>query len=638
MSGICGIVGFEDKVLLKRMCDVIYHRGPDDSGIFLDKNVCMGVRSLFLTKTKKIHQPICNEDGSLWLICDGNVYNFQEQIQYLEKKGHKFYTNSDIEVIIHLYEEFGISCVKKLRGTFTFAIWDRKKKKLFLARDRIGVKPLYYVIIDNNFLFASEIKSLLQYDKVKRKVDMQALYYFLTFRYIPGPRTMFQGIKKLQPGCILILQNNEIKIKKYWDLTYTLTYKPEEYYIANLSRLIEESIRMGLIQEEPTAVFLSGGLDSSYITGVISKTINTPVKTFSVGFGDERFDELPYARIIAEHFNTDHHEFIIKPNIELLPKIIWRFDEPVADPAAIPMYFLSEKVKKYTKLIFGAEGGDELFGGYEHWKIILLGKKYLNFIPKGTFFHLINKMPKSLLNKFFMYSSALGEEGMKRVLDYLLSINDIGKSYLSIISIFNEKEINELCLAKLNVNIAKTLNNSYFSDVNSKNLLNYLTLLEIKTQMPDELLMKWDKMLMAFSLEPRLPFLDHKLLEFSATIPPSLKIKGLTEKYIFRKLMSSFIPREIVKRKKQRFFVPIDLWIERDWWDVINQFFSEQNVRERGYFSWNYISKILHNFQKSKLYYSRQLWNLLIFEIWHKIFIDSDHLHKPQLLLKKVLL
>ncbi|MDI6825961.1 MAG: asparagine synthase (glutamine-hydrolyzing) [Candidatus Aenigmarchaeota archaeon] len=636
MCGICGIVGFDDRTLLKRMCNVIYHRGPDDSGIFLDRNICMGAQSLFLTR--KIRQPIRNEDGSLWLVCDGTIYNFQELVRYLESRGHEFYTNSDIEVIVHLYEEFGNFCVKKIRGTFAFGIWDGTKKKLFLARDRIGVKPLYYVIIGNNFLFASEIKSLLQYDEIKREIDTRALHYFLTFRYVPGPRTMFKGIKKLQPGHNLTYKKGKVKISKYWDLSYSPIKESEKYYIERLQELIKESIEIRL-RNVPIAVYLSGGLDSSYVTGVISNLVDEPIKTFSVGFGVERFDELKYAKVIANHFNTDHHEFIIESDAaRLLPEIIWRFDEPIADPAAIPTYFISKEAKNHAKIIFGAEGGDELFGGYEHWKIMLMSRKYLKFVPKEAIFWFANKLPKFLLDKFFMYSSVLGEEGMRRFSDYLLSMSNIGKSYLSIISIFDEKERNELCINKTGFKIAKNLNDNYFKNIDSNNLLNHLSLFEIKTQMPDDLAMKWDKMLMTFSLEPELPLLDHKLMEFSATIPSSFKIRGLTEKYIFRKLMSSFIPKEIVKRKKQRFFVPIDSWIEKDLWDIICQIFSEQNVRSRGYFKWNYISHIFQNFGKSKLYYSRQLWNLLTFELWHRIFIDSDNLRRPQSILKRALL
>jgi asparagine synthase (glutamine-hydrolysing) len=635
LCGICGIVGFADKKLIENMCDVIKHRGPDDSGIFIDRNIALGIRRLSIIDVRGGHQPIHNENETLWIIFNGEIYNFIDLREDLIKKGHRFYTETDTEVVLHLYEEEAEDCVKKLRGMFAFAIWDNVKRKLFLARDRFGKKPLYYTHINDKFFFASEIKSLLQYEEIERKIDQKALYYFLTFRYVPGPMTILQNILKLQPGHTLIYEKNCFKVKKYWDINFKPEIRTEEFYIKTLQKILEESIKMRLMSEVPLGAYLSGGTDSSTIVGIMSKFIDEPVKTFTVGFGDERFDETKVARIVSEKFSTDHHELVIKQDsVKHLPKIVWHFDEPVADPAAIPTYLLSEFAKKYVTVVITGEGGDELFAGYEHYKIISMTEKYLG--NKQRFLHtlvpvFIKKIPKGFLNTFFPYSSALGEEGVKRFDDYIKSFGNLSKSYLSIVSIFNQSELNELYGKQYNVvELVEQYLNQPLSTIDR------LLLVETKVQLPDNLLMKVDKMTMAFSIESRAPLLDHKLAEFVSTIPWDMKLHGQKSKYILKKVMAKFLPREITKRKKQRFFVPIDIWFNGELKDIVIQMFSESEVKKRHCFNYYYIKKIFDNFEKSKLYYSRQLWNLLNFELWCRIFMDGDP-KKPELDFNKLM-
>lgn len=628
MCGICGLVGLEDGQLLKRMCDVIEHRGPNDSGFYTNGKVSLGNRRLSIIDVKGGHQPIHNEDETIWVTFNGEIYNYGQLKQGLEKSGHKFYTNSDTEAIVHLYEKYGEKFVEKLRGMFAIAIWDDKKKRLVLTRDRLGKKPLYYSVVNGIFLFGSEIKSILQYEETPRKVDFKALDYFLTFRYVPGPLTMFQGIKKLQPGHTLIYENGKIRIQKYWDVAFSSEQENENYFSKKLLGLLRESVKIRLMSEVPLGAYLSGGTDSSSIVKIMSEFMEDPIKTFTVGFGDPRFDELKYAKMISEEFGTDHHEFIVNPNdVNILPKVIWHFDEPIADPAALPTFMLSELAKKYVTVVLTGEGGDELFAGYEQYKIILKTEQYLGPMPKVVKTKLIPKIikavPKKFLNLFFAYSSSFGKKGMERFSEYMSSFGDLGKKYLSIVSIFDEKEKRNILQKQfLSTNSLKLVNN-YLRSVNAKTL-NKLLLLETKVQLPDNLLMKVDKMTMAYSIEARAPLLDQELVEFSASIPPQLKLKGMTDKYILRKAMNDLIPKAIVKRKKQRFFVPIDIWFERDLGKIVKQIFSNQRECERMHLNSKFIQKIIQNHHESKLYYSRQLWSLLTFALWHKIFIDPD--------------
>lgn len=603
------------------MCDEISYRGPDDKGYFFDKNIGLGNRRLSIIDIKGGHQPIHNEDESIWITYNGEIYNFLELRKELENRGHKFYTNTDTEVIIHAYEEFGDTFVEMLRGIFAFAIWDDNKKRLLLVRDRLGVKPLYYIIIGENILFGSEIKSILQYSEIKRKINLKALNYFLTLRYIPGPDTIFYGINKLQPAHMLIWKNNKAVTKRYWGLKLEPSNMPEKFYVETLYELLKESIKTELMSEVPLGVYLSGGIDSSTVTAIMSQVSEGEIKTFSVGFGEKRVDELDYARIVSETFNTNHHEFIVEPKaIKFLPKIIWHFDEPIADPAAIPIYLLSELAKKHVTVVLTGEGGDELFAGYEQYKILCNARKYMKLIPKGFLSKILPAIPESLLDYFFKYSSSLGVEGKKRAVEcFNLLDKNVLESYLKIISIFDEDELENIINSRKNFSIKEKYKN-YFK--NSGELLNKLLLLETEIQLPDNFLMKDDKMTMAYSIEARVPILDHKLVEFVATIPSNLKLRGMKDKYILRKLMSKFIP-VIMKRKKQRFFVPIDAWLEGELWDIVNQLLSKENIEKTRFLNYKYVRHIMDNFKTSKLYYSRQLWNLLTFEIWRRIFLEE---------------
>lgn len=639
MCGITGFAGIDDKGLLKKMGDIMEHRGPDDSGYFYDKGVGLLNRRLSIIDLSGGKQPISNEDQSAWVVSNNEIYNYKELMEQLEKKGHRFKTECDTEVILHSYEEWGENCVKKFNGMFAFAIWDSTKKELFLARDRLGIKPLYYTFKDGRIVFGSEIKAILQWEDFERKLNFDAVYKFLSLRYIPHPETIFVNINKLPPGTTLTFKNKKIKLRRYWDIDFTPNVGSENYYCKKIFKLMEESVKRRLMSEVPLGALLSGGIDSSSVVALMSKHSDEPVKTFTASMDVEEFNELKYARIVSEKFGAENHEVVIEPKIsKLFPEVVWHLDEPVPDPAAIPTYLISKKVKKDITVVLVGEGGDELFGGYEHYNIMSLGEKYGRYIPRTMRSNLIPPMvkmvPGEVLNIFFKYSSSLGEKGIERFANYLSNIEDRKKAYLSVVSIFNEEEKEDLFLEDVRKQVNWNLESKVGSFFKRKNdLINQLQYLESKWQMSDSILMKVDKSTMAWSIEARVPILDHKLFEFVNSIPQNILVKNSRDKYLFRKAFSQMLPREIVKRKKQRFFVPIHSWMTGELGEIVEQMFSEKNVKKRGYFNYKHIRHIIENLDKSKLYYSRQLWNLLTFEVWYRVFMENEKLKKPKWLL-----
>ncbi|MDP6459892.1 MAG: asparagine synthase (glutamine-hydrolyzing), partial [Candidatus Hydrothermarchaeota archaeon] len=619
MCGIAGFVG-NDIDTIKRMCNVIAYRGPDDSGYYVDDLVSLGHNRLsIIDLSEKGKQPIHNEDESVWITYNGEIYNYRGLRGELEKRGHHFYTNTDTETIVHAYEEYGEECVQRLRGMFAFALWDSEKKRMLLARDRLGIKPLHYYLDDERLIFGSEIKSILRCG-VPRALDYNALHSYPAYRFVLGESTAFKGIKRLSPGHVLLWSEEGIEIKKYWDLEMTPGNLEEDYYQKKISNLFEDSVRIRLMSEVPLGAYLSGGIDSSSVVAVMSSLLEEPVKTFSVGFGDSDFDEVEYARCIAEHFSTEHHEFIVEPKaMELFPKILWHYEEPIADPALFPVYLLSEQAKKYVTVVLTGEGGDELFAGYEQYKIMTLAERYGSLIPRFAKTHLLpwmaNKAPKSVLDAFFKYSSSLGDEGIKRFAQYMACLGNKGVEYLTLISVFNEDEEDRLYTNETRKRISRKLstelNKNYFRRYMKGELLNRLIYLEIKTSLPDHLLMKVDKMTMAHSIEARVPLLDHVLAEFSATMPQEVKLRGTRDKYIFRKAMSGMLPKKILQREKQRFFVPIHKWLGDESRELTLQILDSNSIKRRGYFNYTPIRRMFEKFEKSKLYYSRQLWSLL---------------------------
>ena len=619
MCGICGFIGFEDKELLKEMCHSIRHRGPDDQGYYIDANVSLGHNRLSIIDLKGGHQPIHNEDGSIWVIYNGEIYNFADLRNELETKGHRFYTSSDTEAIVHLYEEYGTGLVDHLRGMFAFALWDSSKKSLVLGRDRLGIKPLYFTIIDGKLIFASEIKSLLQYGEIKAAVNPSALHDYLTFRHTLSDETMFLGIKKLLPGHIMIYHRGEVSFNQYWDVPLsTPETRTEEYYVRSLRKLLEESIRIHLISEVPLGVYLSGGIDSGIITALMNRIVDKPIETFSVGFGAEgEIGELSQAKITADYLGTNHHELVVEQGafIKNMPDIIWHNDEPVADPSALAMFMLSKMAKKYVTVVLNGAGGDEIFGGYISYKIGIANQCYNRIIPgwmrRGGVTPLANAVSPYLSSKFYVGLKSISKEKKE-------------EAFLFSKSVFSEEDKANLYAVglktKINHDSFKKSTDILFNREES-NFLNSMMYADIKSYLVDHILLETDKLTMSSSIEARVPMIDHLVVEFASSIPPPLKLRGLTEKYILKKIGKDMLPPGACSRRKRPFRIPINTWFKDELNEMAEQVLDDSVIIKEGYFKPDVVANIMKRHKNAELLYNHQMYALLVFEMWHNEFI-----------------
>ena len=630
MCGICGMVGFANQDLLKKMCRIMSHRGPDDEGYFIDKNIGLGIRRLSIIDLETGHQPIHNEDETIWVVFNGEIYNFQELRESLKKKGHQFYTKTDTEVIIHLYEEKGEDCVNYLNGMFAFAIWDKKDEKLFLARDRLGIKPLYYTVVDGSLLFASEIKALLECNKVEKEVDLIGMHHFLTFLYVPAPFSMFKGIKKLPPAHTMSYKNGKVGVQnfeplQYWDLGFSKAkIKREEYYSERILELLREAVKIRLVSDVPLGIFLSGGIDSSSIVGLMSQISNCSVKTFSIGYEEKfaSYNELKYSRLVAKHFGTEHHEFIVKPDaVELLPEIIQHFDEPFADSSAIPTYLVSQMAKKHITVALSGIGGDEAFGGYPRYIGLQVARYYEKlplFVRKNILLKIAEQFPESTASVNIMGRFKRFARG---------GILPADKRYLSWISFFNTDFYNKLFTDKLKKELSMSdpfqIHREFLNQKKTAEFLNRVFYLDVKTYLADDLLAMGDRMSMANSLELRIPFCDHKLLEFSASIPYSTKIEGFRLKYLLKRAVSQLLPKEIITKRKQGFMIPLGSWLQTELKDLTLDLLSKRSVKKRNYFNWECVQWMLREHYEGRQNFADQIWALMTLEIWHRIYIDN---------------
>jgi asparagine synthase (glutamine-hydrolysing) len=627
MCGICGFYGFEDINVLKKMVKILAHRGPDDNGFYVDENISLGhTRLSIIDLSEKGRQPMSNEDGTIWIVYNGETYNFMELRKELEAK-HSFYSNTDTEVLIHAYEEYGLDFIKKLRGMFAFALYDSKKKKLVLARDPIGKKPLYYYWDGERFIFASEIKAILEAG-IKREIDTDGLSAYLTYQYTIGQKTMFKGIKKVLGGNMLIFNfnfnNKKTEIRRYWDIKEDILQETEEYFITRLRELLEESARLRLIADVPVGAFLSGGLDSSTIVALARPYVDYDFHTFSVGFGDI-FSELGYARTVAEHLDTVHHEIVIEPTdvIKELKKIAWHYDEPLGETGTIANYFLSKEARKYVKVVLAGEAGDELFGGYANYKI---NSKVYNYYRLPKLFRDALKGAVSLVpwkgNPF--------RNRVEFYLNYAAQRNfDMAHLYTTKVAGMNEDELEWFSSGDLRFN-----DNLIVNPDGVKHPFNRMLALDCKNMLPEKFLMKADKATMANSVEERLLLMDKEIVEFAFTIPPKFKIVNGCEKYILKKSVRDLLPKEIIARKKQPFGVPYTYWIKNELFE-----FAEQKIEEgeliNKVFDGDKCKRLMEGIKKiedSQLkigswnhpYHQLSLaWNLFALEVWYeRVFIS----------------
>ena len=621
MCGICGVINFNfkkriEQSVIKKMSDSIAHRGPDDEGYYIENNVGLGHRRLSIIDVAGGRQPIYNEIKTVCIVFNGEIYNYLELKVLLIKKGHKFYTSSDTEVIIHLYEEFGDECVTMLNGMFAFAIWDNGKKKLLLARDRLGIKPLFYKAEDSRIIFGSEIKPILTCDLFKRELDFQALHDYLTFKYIPAPRTIFKGIRKLLPGHILVYKEGKIKLEKYWDVSYPSYYNDAQnkhFYIEKLDRMLSESVRRRLMSDVPLGAFLSGGIDSSAIVAYMSQLKDQPVKTFSIGFEEESFSELDYAKIISERFKTDHTELIVRPDIEdLVYKLSEMWDEPFADSSAIPTFLVSKLAREKVKVVLSGDGGDEVFAGYETYLAYQLAQYYKRIpglLRKRVIENIVRSLPVSSKKASFDFKAKRFIEGIELPLE---------RRHLLWMSQFYDGEKDELYTKDFKNELKNSFEvlEAHLGDELTSDPLSRLQFLDQKVYLPDDILVKVDRMSMMNSLEARVPLLDHELVEFVATIPSALKLKRLKTKYIFKKLLEKKLPEEILNRKKAGFSIPVSRWLKDDLKELALDILSKKKIEQQGYFNYRSVDRLLEQHFRSVKDNSRQIWTLLMFGLW----------------------
>ncbi len=627
---MCGIVGFIDKVetskeqrsgLLERMCSRIVHRGPDEQGVTLDEpRAALGMRRLSIIDLKTGQQPIYDCSGDLAIVFNGEIYNFQELKKGLEARGHRFKTNSDTETIVHLYEEVGPKCVEHLRGMFGFAIWDRKTETLFLARDRVGKKPLFYTKTKNgDLVFGSELKSLLDHPGVGREISHAALDAYLTFGYVPEEFCIFEEIRKLPPGHFLEFRNGDVQVERYWDfpLAAEKSRASESEITGELQDLLAECVRIRMISEVPLGAFLSGGVDSSAVVGLMSRFSDKPVKTFSIGYREDTHDELKFARIAAKHFSTEHHEFVVTPEIvEEVDDLVWHLDEPFADMSALPTFAVAKMAREHVTVALCGDGGDELFAGYtryvKHFKQNV-HQTVPGFVRKNVFQRVAAGLPHGALGRNYLYNAGL--DAADRYIDSLSHFGQLVRGQLY--SADFRRKMNGAFGA--GAGVFREIAGSFEDDS-----LEQLLYLDSKTYLPSDIMTKVDRMTMAASLEARSPLLDHKLIEFVARIPAEMKMRGGETKYIFKQALRGVVPDEILYREKQGFGVPIAIWINEKLRPRIRETLLEPRTAARGYFEPKYIELLLQEHATGRRDHAHRLWLLFVFELWQRRFLDGN--------------
>jgi len=630
MCGICGKIYFDtarsvDPSLLDAMTGVLRHRGPDDRGTVVRGHVGLGHQRLsIIDLSSAAHQPMTNEDGTISIVYNGEIYNFLELRNQLKAQGHVFRSHSDTEVIIHLYEEKGTQCVSMLRGMFAFAIWDSREGQLFLARDRAGQKPLVYTVADGALLFASEIKSLLQDPSVATDVDTRAINHYLTYQYVPGPLTICKDIQKLPPAHSLVMRGGNVTITPYWNLSYKDAVPPSGLhdYTRQFLDVFGEAVRIRLRSDVPLGAFLSGGIDSSAIVALMSRFTDQPVKTFSIGFEHGDYNELPYARTVSRLFNTDHTEFIVKPDaLHILPGIVRHYDEPFADPSAIPTWYVAERTRQHVTVALNGDGGDESFAGYERYVADRLAAGYVK-IPRVLREKIIKKAVNVLPYREYRWSTI---RRFKRFIDG--AVDDAPYRYVQWLCYFNHEMKQALYAPSFMRNVARdsaALTAELYERSDAATILEKNLFADVMMYLPYDLLVKVDMATMAHSLEARSPFLDHKVMEFAAALPATFKLHGLTTKYILKKAFSSLLPREILHRKKMGFGVPLNRWFRSELRPLAYDILLDSRCAGRGYFRPKAVQRLLDEHSSMRADHSYRIWALLILELWHRMFIDKS--------------
>jgi len=641
MCGVTGRLNLNDVAinpqLIRDMTGSLHHRGPDGMGIYCMGQVSLGHRRLEVIDLSKaarqpMHNTACVQAGRarpLVTVFNGEIYNFGDLRSELTAGGHQFQSRSDTEVILHLYEDYGARCLKFLRGMFAFAIWDETEHALFGARDRIGKKPFFYYFDGNQFLFASEPRAILVDPSVRAEPDLKAIHHYLTYGYVPGDLSAFKSIHKLPPAHYLILKDGRLKVERYWKLSYSNKLKiSEEDAIQEVRRRLHQAVRLRLVSDVPLGAFLSGGIDSAAAVALMSQESSSPVKTFSIGFEEKAYNELPYARLVAERFHTDHHEFIIRPDaMAILPKLVWHYGDPFGDSSAIPSFYLSELTRQHVTVALSGDGGDEDFAGYDRYVGNQVAAFYdrLPLSARKLAEGFVALLPDSPHSKTFLYT-------LKRF--FAAASLEPRRRYGQWIGYFLNGTKETLCTPEFrevigNIDSLDILVGHY-EQSDARDFIDATLDVDVNLYLPDDLLVKMDIATMAFGLEVRSPLLDHELMEFVARLPSSLKLRGRTKKYIFKRALQGLVPEEILNRPKMGFGVPLDRWFRNELKNFAYEILLGAGARSRGYFRMEAIKELLDQHCRSRANHQHLLWNLLMLELWHKVYIDSrDWLNGP---------
>lgn len=626
MCGVCGVVYRErerqvDAGVIDIMTATISHRGPDLQGVYLQGNVGLGSRRLSIIDLDSGKQPIHNEDKSIWVVFNGEIYNYPELTNSLSRRGHRFYTATDTEVLVHSYEEFGDEFLLHLNGMFALALWDSNRQRLILARDRLGIKPLFYTLQDDALIFGSELKTLLAYPHISRSIDLVALNEYLSFEYVPTPRTIFQGISQLPPGHSLAFHEGKVDIRQYWDVNLArsenLQPKPLGEYEQELLEVLRNAVRKEMVSDVPVGVLLSGGLDSSTVAALMNEVAPGSIKSFSISFDDPSFDESNYARQVARYLHTEHHELTLTPELalELVPKLSKVLDQPLGDSSIIPTFLLSQFTGHHVKVALGGDGGDELFAGYSTLQAHRLVEYYESLLPGFVRHHLVPQLVDQLPVSFdnisldFKLRRFLEGRGVPTVVRHHLWLGS-----------FNIVQKQKLLQPWTQLREKDTYQVAFEHQRNSRTqeAVNQLLYCDLKLYLEGNILPKVDRASMANSLEVRVPFLNHSLVEYVSTLPHNLKIKGLTTKYILRRAMKGRLPDSVLNRGKKGFNMPVAKWFTGTLRPLIEDLLTPAKLKREGFFNADYVQQLLQEHMSGQRDHRKLLWTLLVFELWYE--------------------
>ncbi len=627
MCGIAGVFRFDytQPVLEEEVADIcstMVHRGPDDSGVYVDGSFGMGMRRLAIVDLAGGAQPLANEDGSIWVVCNGEIYNSPELRHQLEGLGHKFRCRSDAEVIPHLYEQYGTDFVRRLAGMFGLALWDSRRRRLVLARDRVGIKPLFYRLDRFGVSFGSELKAILRLG-VPRKLDLQTLSDFLSLGYIPTNRTIYQGIEQLPPAHYLVCEAGRAPIKeRYWSVENFggLKLAREEDYIEAVVHELKQAIRCHLLSDVPIGVFLSGGLDSSTIVALMSEVAGERIKTFSIGFPQESFDELGNARLVAKRYATEHYELVVKPDAAtVMPQMVKFFDEPFADSSALPVFYVSKLAREHVKVVMSGEGGDEVFAGYETYAAARVAEAYRRlprWLAAGLIPAIVHRLPVSHERISFEFRAKRFVNG---------ALRPPADSHFAWKELISEDAKRLLCPPLAGSSLEETVSafRNAFAGCRAADLITRLQFTDLAVYLHKDILVKVDRMSMANSLETRVPFLDHRVIELAASLPRHMCLRGLTKKYVIRRAMSGRLPREIITGKKKGFAVPVPAWLRNELNGFMRDLLCTSSLREMGIFEPKQVEKIIDDHCEMRWDHSRLLWSLMVFVAWHREYMAA---------------